>query len=52
LESVTWDDLEFDLWQRIMGVNLNGPMLMCKAFVPLRRGRGWGRIINAASAAR
>jgi NAD(P)-dependent dehydrogenase (short-subunit alcohol dehydrogenase family) len=49
-ESATWDDLGFDLWQRIMAVNLNGPMLMCKAFLPLMRGRGWGRIINMASA--
>jgi NAD(P)-dependent dehydrogenase (short-subunit alcohol dehydrogenase family) len=49
-ESATWDDLDFGLWQRIMAVNLNGPMLMCKAFLPLMRGRGWGRIINMASA--
>ncbi len=49
-ESATWDDLDFALWQKIMTVNLNGPMLMCKAFLPLMRGRGWGRIINMASA--
>ena len=49
-ESATWDELDFELWQRIMSVNLNGPMLMSKAFVPLMRGRGWGRIINMASA--
>jgi NAD(P)-dependent dehydrogenase (short-subunit alcohol dehydrogenase family) len=49
-ESATWDDLDFDLWQRIMAVNLNGPRLMCKSFLPLMRGRGWGRIINMASA--
>src|SRR5580693_8509202 len=49
-ESATWDDLDFALWQRIMTVNLNGPMLMCKAFLPLMRGHGWGRIINMASA--
>ena len=49
-ESATWDDLDFALWQKIMAVNLNGPMLMCKAFLPLMRGRGWGRIINMASA--
>jgi NAD(P)-dependent dehydrogenase (short-subunit alcohol dehydrogenase family) len=51
-ESATWDDLDFDLWRRIMTVNLNGPMLMCKAFLPLMADRGWGRIINMASAAR
>jgi NAD(P)-dependent dehydrogenase (short-subunit alcohol dehydrogenase family) len=49
-ESSTWDDLDFDLWQRVMNVDLNGPMLMCKAFLPLMRGRGWGRVINIASA--
>jgi NAD(P)-dependent dehydrogenase (short-subunit alcohol dehydrogenase family) len=49
-ESATWDGLDFDLWRRIMAVNLNGPMLMCKAFVPLMGGRVWGRIINMASA--
>lgn len=49
-EAATWDDLDFDLWQRVMAVDLNGPMLMCKAFLPLMRGRGWGRVINIASA--
>jgi len=49
-ESATWDDLDFDLWQRVMTVDLNGPMLMCKAFLPFMHGRGWGRVINIASA--
>ena len=49
-EAATWDDLDFDLWQRVMNIDLNGPMLMCKAFLPLMRGRGWGRVINIASA--
>src|SRR4029077_13278358 len=49
-ESATWEGLDFDLWQRVMTVNLNGPMLMCKAFLPLMGERGWGRIINMASA--
>jgi NAD(P)-dependent dehydrogenase (short-subunit alcohol dehydrogenase family) len=26
-EAATWDDLDFDLWQRLMAVDLNGPML-------------------------
>jgi NAD(P)-dependent dehydrogenase (short-subunit alcohol dehydrogenase family) len=33
-----------------MTVGLTGRMLMCKAFLPLMRGRGWGRVINIASA--
>jgi NAD(P)-dependent dehydrogenase (short-subunit alcohol dehydrogenase family) len=49
-ESATWDELDLSLWQRIMTANLNGPMLMCKAFLPLMGDRGWGRVINMASA--
>jgi len=49
-EAATWDDLDFALWQRVMTTDLNGPMLMCKAFLPLMRGRGWGRVINVSSA--
>jgi len=36
-EAATWDDLDYNLWQRVMAVDLNGPMLMCKAFLPLMR---------------
>ena len=39
-EAAAWDGLDFDLWKRVMAVDLNGPMLMCKAFLPLMRGRG------------
>jgi NAD(P)-dependent dehydrogenase (short-subunit alcohol dehydrogenase family) len=49
-ESATWDELDLELWQHLMSVDLTGPMLMCKAFLPLMRGRGWGRIINVSSA--
>src|SRR6201984_3534790 len=49
-ETATWDELDFELWQHVMSVNLNGTMLMCKAFLPLMTGRGWGRVINIASA--
>jgi len=33
-ETATWDALDFELWQHVMSVNLNGTMLMCKAFLP------------------
>jgi NAD(P)-dependent dehydrogenase (short-subunit alcohol dehydrogenase family) len=49
-ESATWDELDLELWQRVMNVDLNGPMLMSKALLPLMQGRGWGRIINVSSA--
>jgi len=49
-ESTTWDELDLELdpelWQRVMSANLNGPMLMCKAFLPLMRGRGCGRVLT------
>jgi NAD(P)-dependent dehydrogenase (short-subunit alcohol dehydrogenase family) len=36
-------------WRRIIDINLVGPFLICHAFVPLMRGRGYGRILNVAS---
>ena len=49
LESLTWDELNFEQWRKVMAVNLDGPMLMCKALIPLMRRTGWGRIVNIAS---
>ena len=49
-EQATWDQLDLELWQRVMRVDVNGTMLMCKAFLPLMQGRGWGRVINVSSA--
>lgn len=49
LETKSWDELEYELWQRVLRVNLDGPMLMCKALVPLMRTGGWGRIVNVSS---
>src|SRR6201987_2477326 len=43
-ENSTWDELDLEQWQHLMNVDLTGPMLMCKAFLPLMQGRGWGRI--------
>lgn len=40
-----------DVWQRVIGVNLTGPFLMCRAAVPLMRESGGGRIVNIASRA-
>jgi NAD(P)-dependent dehydrogenase (short-subunit alcohol dehydrogenase family) len=38
-------------WEAVLGVNLTGPFLCCKAFTPVMQRRGWGRIINRASMA-
>lgn len=43
-------DTPLDVWQRIMGVNLTGCFLMCRAFLPLMAERGGGAIVNVSSA--
>lgn len=42
---------EFTLaeWRQVMDTNLTGPFLMCRAFVPHLKGRGYGRILNLTS---
>src|SRR6266567_3702794 len=42
---------EFSLaeWRQVLDTNLNGPFLMCRAFVPQMRGQGYGRILNLTS---
>jgi NAD(P)-dependent dehydrogenase (short-subunit alcohol dehydrogenase family) len=42
---------EFTLeeWNRVIETNLTGAFLMCRAFVPHMKGKGWGRIINMTS---
>ncbi len=42
---------EFTLeeWRRVLDTNLTGVFLMCRAFVPLLRGHGYGRILNLTS---
>jgi NAD(P)-dependent dehydrogenase (short-subunit alcohol dehydrogenase family) len=42
---------EFTLeeWNRVMDANLTSVFLMCRAFIPMMRGRGWGRILNMTS---
>ncbi|MFZ5825271.1 MAG: 3-oxoacyl-ACP reductase family protein [Bacillota bacterium] len=36
-------------WDAVLDVNLTGPFVTTKAFVPQMVARGWGRIINIAS---
>jgi NAD(P)-dependent dehydrogenase (short-subunit alcohol dehydrogenase family) len=36
-------------WRSVIDTNLIGPFLMCRAFVPHMKGRGYGRIINTTS---
>jgi NAD(P)-dependent dehydrogenase (short-subunit alcohol dehydrogenase family) len=39
------------MWERVIGVNLNGPMYLSRKAVPLMVGQGGGSIVNTASVA-
>src|SRR3954466_2969539 len=45
------DNLTIELWDKIMAVNLTGPMRLIKAVAPVMKAQGRGRIVNIASVA-
>ena len=45
------DGLTMELWDKIIAVNLTGPMRLTKAVAPVMKGQGRGRVINIASVA-
>ena len=45
-----FDEIDQDEWDRVMAVNVRGPWQCAKAVAPGMRRRGWGRIVNVASA--
>jgi ketoreductase RED2 len=45
------DGLTMEVWDRIMAVNLTGPMRLMKAAAPVMKAQGRGRIVNIASVA-
>src|SRR5690242_20472267 len=45
------DNLTMDVWDKIMAVNLTGPMRLTKAVAPIMKAQGRGRIVNIASVA-
>jgi 3-oxoacyl-[acyl-carrier protein] reductase len=45
------DNLTQDVWDKIMEVNLTGPMRLTKAAAPIMKAQGRGRIVNIASVA-
>ena len=47
---VPFEKMTFKEWQQIIAINLSGAFLMVRALLPLMKGRGWGRIVNIASA--
>lgn len=42
-------DFTLEEWRRVMETNVTSVFLMCRAFLPLMRGRGFGRIVNLTS---
>jgi 3-oxoacyl-[acyl-carrier protein] reductase len=45
------DGLTDAVWDKIMAVNLTGPMRLCRAVAPVMKAQGAGRIVNIASVA-
>jgi len=45
------DNLTEELWEKIMAVNLTGPMRLIKAVAPVMKAQGAGRIVNISSVA-
>jgi NAD(P)-dependent dehydrogenase (short-subunit alcohol dehydrogenase family) len=42
-------DFTYEEWTSVINTNLVGAFLMCRSFVPLMRGHGFGRIVNMTS---
>jgi NAD(P)-dependent dehydrogenase (short-subunit alcohol dehydrogenase family) len=42
-------DFPLEWWDRVLAVNLTGPLLCCRACVPSMRERGAGKIVNQSS---
>ena len=45
------DSLTEEVWEKIMAVNLTGPMRLIKAVAPVMKAQGSGRIVNISSVA-
>lgn len=49
--SIPFTEITLEDWRQIFQVNVEGPFLLTKAFLPAMRGQGWGRIISTGSSA-
>src|SRR5271167_3856474 len=45
------DNLTLEVWNKIMAINLTGPMRLTKAVAPVMKAQGRGRIVNVSSVA-
>jgi NAD(P)-dependent dehydrogenase (short-subunit alcohol dehydrogenase family) len=44
-------EITFEEWRRVLAVNLDSFFLLCAAFLPGMRERGWGRVVAMSSTA-
>jgi 3-oxoacyl-[acyl-carrier protein] reductase len=45
------DSMTIEVWEKIMAINLTGPMRLMKAVAPIMKRQGHGRIVNISSVA-
>jgi NAD(P)-dependent dehydrogenase (short-subunit alcohol dehydrogenase family) len=43
------EEFTMDEWRRVMDTNVTAAFLMCRSFVPVMKGQGYGRILNMTS---
>jgi len=49
LDAVDTEQIDQALWDRVMGVNVRGPFLMCKHVIPSMKAQRNGKVINVSS---
>jgi 3-hydroxybutyrate dehydrogenase len=49
--SAPFKAISLEDWERVMAVNVTGPFLCTRAFIPGMIEAGWGRVVNVASVA-